>query len=112
MKKEERRIALVAALIFTVVGFLQIDQSEDLVLATLSFIAAAMFFYQAFGKDVIRSCTFSALHDESKNIVVGDDKALINRNQAMKVALVTFLAVVVSFGIGFGVGKLIYHFIH
>ena len=112
MKRKDKVLGLLASLAFTIVGYLQIDQSENKAMAGLSFLTAALFFYQAFGKKALTSCSFSALQDESKNMVTGDGKAFLNRNQAVKVAVITFLAVVVSFGIGFGVGKLIFHFIH
>lgn len=112
MKRTERIAALTAALIFTIVGYLQIDQEQNIVLASLSFFAAAVFLYQALGRNAITACTFSAMNRESKNIVVGGEKATLTKNQAYKVIFVTFLAVAVCFGIGFGTGKLIYHFIH
>ena len=112
MRRTERIAALIAASIFTIVGFLQIDQQQGLVLATLSLIAAAVFFYQALGKRAITACTFSAMNKEAKNMVTGNGQGTLTKNQAVKVAFVTFMVVVVSFGIGFGTGKLIYHFIH
>ena len=112
MKRTERIAALTAALIFTIVGYLQIDQEQNLVLATLTFFAAAVFFYLSVGKKAITSCTFSAINKESKSMIAGNGKGSLTKNQAVRVAFVTFMVVVVSFGIGFGTGKLIYHFIH
>ncbi|PRX53665.1 hypothetical protein [Flagellimonas meridianipacifica] len=112
MERKEKVLAVLASFTFTIVGFFQIDQSENRALAGLSFLTAALFFYQAFGRKILSSCSFSTIKNESKSMVAGDGKAVLNRNQAVKVAFITFLAVVICFGIGFGVGKLLYHVIH
>ena len=112
MKQKAKLMALLASLAFTIVGYLQFDQSENKALAGLSFLTAALFFYTAFGRNVLTSCSLSKLKNASRNMITEDGKMLLNQNQSVKAALVTFLAIVVSFGIGFGAGRLIYHFIH
>ncbi|MEM1003612.1 MAG: hypothetical protein AAGH46_13275 [Bacteroidota bacterium] len=97
MIRKDKILFLLASLAFNVAGFLQLDQSENIVLAGLSFLTA---------------CSFSGIKNTSKSILSGDGQTVLNGNQAIKVALVTFLAVVVSFGIGFGSGKLLYHLIN
>ncbi|MEM9079047.1 MAG: hypothetical protein AAGC43_18555 [Bacteroidota bacterium] len=112
MKQKAKLMALLASLAFTVAGYLQIDQTENMAIPTLSFLTAALFFYTAFGKKVLTSFSLTKIKSESRNMVAEDGKILLNRSQTFKVALLTFLAVVVTFGIGFGLGRIIYQFIH
>ncbi|MEL6303762.1 MAG: hypothetical protein AAFQ20_03125 [Bacteroidota bacterium] len=109
MKRSERIVYLIAAALFVCTGMLQIGKEKEPILPILSFIVAGVLFYLAFGKKVVRSCSFSEMKKEARKMVV---KKPIPKdtNTAKKVTAVIFRAVLVSFGMGFGVGKLIYHF--
>lgn len=110
MNRSERITYLIAAGLFTYAGILQIDGETKLIFPILSFLVAGVFFYLAFGKKVLKSCSFSEMNKEARKLVTGRSTKALSRNQAVRVAAVTFLAVVVSFGMGFGIGKLLYHF--
>ncbi len=112
MKKTEKIVYLIASAMFMVTGVLQVDDEKDWYLPVLSFVVAGLLLYQSFGNSLTSSCSFKSMRNESKKMVAGDNKNLLTRNQAVKVALITFTAIVVCFGIGFGTGKLIYHFVH
>ncbi|MEL7269273.1 MAG: hypothetical protein AAGL34_06860 [Bacteroidota bacterium] len=110
MKRNERIVYLIAAALFVCTGMLQIGKEKELILPILSFIVAGVLFYLAFGKKVVNNCSFSEMKREARKMVIKKPTNLLSKKQALKITAVTFLAVLVSFGMGFGVGKLIYHF--
>ena len=113
MGRNERILALLAALLFTIVGFMELEKAEhSLLIATMTFFAAAIMLYFYFGKKGISSCSFAEINERSKTLVLESEAEKISKKDSFKVGTVTLLAILVSFGLGFGVGKLIYHLIH
>nr|WP_299342807.1 hypothetical protein [Allomuricauda sp.] len=113
MKVNRRILALVAAICFTVLGYFELtSEDKNLVLVILSFVVASLFLYTFFGRKAITSCSLSEINNNSKVMVLGPKKNEVTKAGAVKIASITFAAVVVSFGLGFGVGKLIYHIVH
>ena len=113
MGSTERILALLAALIFTLFGYLELEKPvSNVLLVTLSFLVAGVFLYTFFGRKGIVSSSFTEINNESKTLVLGPKDKKVSKSSAFKIAMVTFGTVVVSFGLGFGVGKLFYHLIH
>lgn len=113
MKGNRKILSLLAALSFTIVGYLELSNPErNLVLVIFSFLVAVVFLYGFFGRQLITSCSLSQINNESKDMVLGSKRKQVSKGKALKIATVTFTSIAVCFGLGFGVGKLLYHLIH
>ncbi|MEM9867542.1 MAG: hypothetical protein AAF765_07645 [Bacteroidota bacterium] len=112
MKKAGRITALFAALAFTIIGSLQINAFEKPIFAISSFLVAVVFLYQFLGTQVLPSRSFSTIQNKSKEIVFGKGDFKLMPNRELQVVFITFLALLVFFTLGFGMGKFAYHIVH
>ncbi|TAI49704.1 hypothetical protein [Flagellimonas allohymeniacidonis] len=113
MKSNEKILTLVAALIFTIVGYLRLEEADhNLLMVVMSFFAAAVLLYTYFGRKGISSFSFTQMNDQSKTLILGSETKEVSPPNNFKIRMVTFMTILALFGLGFGIGRLIYHLIH
>ena len=107
MRGINKIMILGAAGILTVVGFMNLNGSEDIGITLLCILAAALFLYSYFGKSGLY-CSFSKINQTSMNIVLGEGEQKRDKWTSLQIGTLTFSVIVLCFSVGFGVGRTIY----
>ena len=93
--------------ILAVVGFINLNRSEDIGITLLCFLAAVLFLYGYFGKSGLY-CSFSQINQTSRDIVLGEGEQKRDKWTSLQIGTLTFSVIILCFSVGFGVGRTIY----
>ncbi|WP_222984925.1 hypothetical protein [Flagellimonas meishanensis] len=111
MKGINRIVMLASAAILTVMGYINSNGQEGIVVPLLCFLAAGLFLVCYIGKTQLTG-SFSEIRDSSKRVILGGTAKKMDRVVRFQVEFLTFSVIFIGFGLGLGVGRTLYHLVN
>ncbi|NAY92897.1 hypothetical protein GTQ34_13320 [Muricauda sp. JGD-17] len=107
MKNVNKIMLLCVAAILTVVGYSVLNSSQFVGITFICFLGASLFLLGYFGKSRV-VFGFSKIMEFSSEIILGNKSKNIDTLTHFRIELLTISALFVCFGLGFGVGRMLY----